>query len=249
MYLLCFHGMLALSVSVPVPLRTESGGGKIGARMKTPVTSGKLKQHLTYNWWKYLLIAVVAFGLVDLLYTVTAYRPSRDKTVNLYVYGYVNESALTEYMDNVRQAEMPDMEQVSFVTLLDDDTYGPMQLMTYISAQEGDVFLLTRDEFLSYASSGAFLPLEDDEELMGIFNEAGIDLRRGWRTLADSDETHLYGIPADMLPGLNALCYADNGFLTVTVYNGNQENVMKFLRILCRDMLIAPETENEDPAA
>ena len=51
----------------------------------------------------------VAFGLVDLLYTVTAYRPSRDKTVNLYVYGYVNESALTEYMDNVRQAEMPDM--------------------------------------------------------------------------------------------------------------------------------------------
>ena len=34
--------------------------------MKTPVTSGSLRQHFTYNWWKYLLIAILSFGLVDL---------------------------------------------------------------------------------------------------------------------------------------------------------------------------------------
>ena len=59
------------------------------------------------------------------------------------------------------------------------------------------------------------MPLEDDEELMAIFNEAGIDLRRGWRTLSESDETHLYGIPVDVLPGLYSLCYAENGYLAV----------------------------------
>ena len=45
--------------------------------MKTPINARTLRQHLTYNWWKYLLIIAVAFGLVDLLYTVTAYRSPR----------------------------------------------------------------------------------------------------------------------------------------------------------------------------
>ena len=217
--------------------------------MKTPINAETLRHHLTYSWWKYVLVLIAGIFLVNLIFTVTAPRIPEDKRVDFYVYGLSDSESLNAYMEKVRSEKMPDMQSMTSLTMFPNDAYGPMQLMTYMSAQEGDVFLLTRDEFLSYASSGAFLPLEDDEELMGIFNEAGIDLRRGWRTLADSDETHLYGIPADMLPGLNALCYADNGFLTVTVYNGNQENVMKFLRILCRDMLIAPEAENEDPAA
>ena len=217
--------------------------------MRTPINAETLRHHFTYSWWKYVLVLIAGIFLVNLIFTVTTPRIPEDKRVDFYIYGLSDSESLNAYMEKIRSEEMPDMEIMTSLTMFPNDAYGPMQLMTYMSAQEGDVFLLTRDEFLSYASSGAFLPLEDDEELMGIFNEAGIDLRRGWRTLADSDETHLYGIPADMLPGLNALCYADNGFLTVTVYNGNQENVMKFLRILCRDMLIAPEAENEDPAA
>ena len=217
--------------------------------MKTPINAETLRHHFTYSWWKYVLVLVAGIFLVNLILTVTTPRIPEDKRVDFYIYGLSDSESLNAYMEKIRSEEMPDMEIMTSLTMFPNDAYGPMQLMTYMSAQEGDVFLLTRDEFLSYASSGAFLPLEEDEELMGIFNEAGIDLRRGWRTLADSDETHLYGIPADMLPGLNALCYADNGFLTVTVYNGNQENVMKFLRILCRDMLIAPEAKNEDPAA
>ena len=217
--------------------------------MKTPINAETLRHHFTYSWWKYVLVLVAGIFLVNLIFTVTTPRIPEDKRVDFYIYGLSDSESLNAYMEKIRSEEMPDMEIMTSLTMFPNDAYGPMQLMTYMSAQEGDVFLLTRDEFLSYASSGAFLPLEEDEELMGIFNEAGIDLRRGWRTLADSDETHLYGIPADMLPGLNALCYADNGFLTVTVYNGNQENVMKFLRILCRDMLIAPEAKNEDPTA
>ena len=217
--------------------------------MKTPINAETLRHHFTYSWWKYVLVLIAGIFLVNLIFTVTAPRIPEDKRVDFYIYGLSDSESLNAYMEKIRSEEMPDMEIMTSLTMFPNDAYGPMQLMTYMSAQEGDVFLLTRDEFLSYASSGAFLPLEDDEELMGIFNEAGIDLRRGWRTLSDSDETHLYGIPADVLPGLNALCYADNGFLTVTVYNGNQENVMKFLRILCRDMLVAPEAENEDPAA
>ena len=183
---------------------------------------------------------MAAFGLVDLLYSVTAYRPPRDKTVSLYAYGYTNDAVLTEYLDNIRETEMSDMEEVSYVTMVNDGTYGPMQLMTYMAVGEGDVYLLPREEFLNNASSGSLVPLEDDRELISLFDSAGISLQSGWRTEADSGETHLYGIPQDKLPGLGQYVYAQDGFLCMNITGKNQENARKFLRILCRDALAPP---------
>ena len=211
--------------------------------MKTPVTSKSLRQHFTYNWWVYLLIALLAFGLVDLLYTVTAYRSPRDKTIGFYVYGYVNDTGMSAYMDNIRETEMSDMEEMSSVMLAMDDTYGPMQLMTYLSAGEGDVYMLPREQFLNYSMSGSMAPLENDTELMALFDAAGVNLQSGWRKETETGENHLYGIPQDKLPGLIQYAYAQDGFLCVPLTGGNQENAMKFLRILCRDMLTAPPEE------
>ena len=213
--------------------------------MKTPVTSRSLRQHFTYNWWMYLLIALIAFGLVDLLYAVTAYRAPREKTVGFYVYGYMNDTSLTAYLDNVRETEMSDMEEITPVMLTVDDAYGPMQLLTYLSAGEGDVYLLPREQFLNYAMGGTMAALEDDEELMSLFNAAGVNLQSGWRKETETGENHLYGIPQDKLPGLSQYAYVQDGFLCVPLSGGNQENAMKFLRILCRDMISVPETEEE----
>jgi maltose-binding protein MalE len=208
--------------------------------MKTPVSSRTLKQHFTYNWWKYLLIAALAFGLVDLLYSVTAYRPPRDKTVSLYVYGYTSEDSLNAYLENIHAAEMADMEVVTSQTMLVDDTYGPMQLMTYLAAGEGDLYLLPREEFLSYATSGSLAELENDTELIDTFNAAGISLQSGWRRNTETGETHLYGIPQDKLPGLSRYAYAQDGYLCLVLSSPNQENAAKLLRILCRDLVTAP---------
>ena len=213
--------------------------------MKTPLTTENLKHHFTYSWWKYVLCLAAGVFLVNLIFTVTAPRVPEDRRVDFYVYGYADQTSLDAYMEKVRRNEITDMESMTSSLYYQDATYGPMQLAALVAAREGDLFLLPRDEFNSFSSSESFIPLEDDEELMSIFNEAGVDLRRGWRTLPDSDETHLYGIPLDALPGLNALCYADNGFLSVTTYGGNLENTMKFFRILCRDMITAPESTEE----
>ncbi len=216
--------------------------------MKTPVTSGKLKHHFAYNWWKYLLIAALAFGVVDLLYAVTAYRPPRDKTIGLYVYGYINEQPLADYMENVRVTEMPDMEEMRPQMLIVDDNYGPMQLMTYLAAGEGDLYLLPREQFLSHAESGALVPLETDAELMAMFDAAGISLQSGWRRETETGETHLYGIPQDKLPGLSQYAYAQDGFLCLIISGKNQENASGFLRILCRDMINPPQAAEPSPA-
>lgn len=211
--------------------------------MKTPITSRSLKQHFTYNWWKYLLIAAVAFGLVDLLYAVTAYRAPRDKTVGFYVYGYMNETGLTEYMNGVREAEMSDMEEMLPRLMIEDEAYGPMQLMTYLAAGEGDVYLLPREQFISYATGGSLLPLENEEDLIALFDAAGITLQSGWRKETETGENHLYGIPQNKLPGLTQYAYAKDGYLCVVLTSTNQENALKFLKILCRDMITVPSAE------
>ena len=108
---------------------------------------------------------------------------------------------------------------------------------TYAAAGEGNVYLLPRDAYLTFASSGLCAALEEDEELMAILD--GVDLQRGWKK-NDAGENHICGIPQDKLPGLSQYAYADNGFLCVLVTNKNPENTMKFFRIFCRDMLTAP---------
>ncbi len=217
--------------------------------MKTPVTSSRLKQHLTYNWWKYLLIVAVGIGLVDILYTVTAYRPPREKTVGFYVYGYMDEPGLNAYMDHVRETEMSDMEEMNAVMLLDDSAYGPMQLMTYLAAGEGDLYLLPREEFLNYAPNGSLIPLEDDPELIALFDSAGVSLQNGWRRETETGETHLYGIPQDKLPGLGQYAYAQDGYLCLIITGKNTDNAKRFLQILCRDMITEPAAVEQAPAA
>ncbi len=209
--------------------------------MKTPVNGATLKQHLTYSWWKYVLVAAFAIFGVNLYYSVTTYRPPENKKVDLYIYGLGNEPALESYLTNVRLTQMPDMEQMEALVMATDSTYGPVQLTTYIAAGEGDVYMLPRNEYISLAAEGAFIPLENDEELMAIFNDAGISLQSGWRRESESGETHLYGIPISKLPGLDAYVYVENGFISGLVTSGNEENVRRFIRILCRDMLKAPE--------
>ena len=44
-------------------------------------------------------------------------------------------------MEDVRQEDCPDMESVTSSVSVPDETYGPMQLMTYLAAQEGDLYL------------------------------------------------------------------------------------------------------------
>ncbi len=208
--------------------------------MRTPVNAQTLKQHITYSWWKYLLALIAGIFAVDLLFTVTAPQIPPEKKVNFYIYGYADGNILDPYLAQVRENEMPDMESLAFNTIMMDESYGQMQLTTYIAVGEGDVYLLGRDEFLGFSSGGVFIPLETDTELMAMFDAAGKNLRRGWRTASDSDEAHLYGIPADQLPALGTMCASPDGFLAVPASGRNIENAMKFLRILVRDTLEDP---------
>ena len=206
--------------------------------MKTPVNKRSLQLMKTYSWWKFAFIIIGAAVFWNLFFTVTAYRSPPHLKVDFYAATTGNEPAIREYLEQVHQTEMSDMEEMNFVFLTTESYYGDLQLSTYIAAQEGDVYMLPSVQFQNYAANGAMLPLEEDAELLEYCRRAGIALDKGWRTNTDTHERHLYGIPADKLTGLQDRLYmgiADR-YLCVIVNNGNDENSFKLLRILVRDM-------------
>lgn len=214
--------------------------------MKTPITRLRLRNHLTYAWWKYILLVVLATFGWNMLFTITRYRPPEEKKIIVNAYTYGDQEALDAYLAEVNANLMPEMEQMTSVFTTPDDIYGDMILSTHLAAAEGDIHILPRDYFQRYAPTGSYLELDDDEELLAMLEEAGVSISQGWRTNTDTGERHLYGIPCANLPGLSAYLYTPaDCYLTVLYRNGNDENVRPFLRTFVADMLKAPEADAE----
>lgn len=208
--------------------------------IKTPVTAEAVKHHFAYGFWKYLILIVVAVAGWNLIYTTTQYRPPAEKRIDFYVASSsADMDKLDAWLQEVRQQAMPDMELLQGYTLLtgSEDMYAQMQLSTYIMAGEGDVYLLDNEQFKSYATQGAMLPLET-YVASGALNLAALDVAGGYITESDTGERHLYGVPADSLYGLINRFSIDcrNMVLCVMVRSGNDENAVKFVDYLVGHM-------------
>lgn len=207
--------------------------------IKTPLTMERVRHHFAYGFWKYLILVVAAAAGWNLIYTTTAYRPPAEKRIDFYVSGNgADTQALDLLMQTVWQEVLPDMELVQAYSLLSgsEDAYSQMQLTTYIMAGEGDVYLLEKDRFESFATGGAMVPLEGYVD-SGALNTQGLDLKKGYATDSETGERHLYGIPADLLIGFNDYgVYTDNMVLCVTSLSGNEANAVKFVDYLLTHM-------------
>lgn len=215
--------------------------------MKTPITWANIKKHMTYNWWKYILVIILAGFGVDILFTVTRYVVPDEKKVEVYAYGYVADEPFNEYLKGIWEEETPEMEAVSAMAIMPDEQYGDMVLQVRLMANEGDIFILPREQFMNTADNGFMMDLETDAEIASLIGEKNLSVQTGRRTVEGRDGAHLYGIPVSQLPGLQQFVLAEDGFVCVYVANGNEENVMRIMRRLVRDMAEAP-AENTVPA-
>lgn len=208
--------------------------------IKTPLDAKRIKHHFAYGAWKYLILIIAAVFGWNLIYTTTEYRPPDEKRIDFYVAS--NTAAietLQAWMEAVRLEVFPDLELMQAYTVMtgSDDYYAQMQLATYIMAGEGDVYLLDKDRFSSFASQGAMVPLER-YAAEGALNTQGLDLSGGYVTVTDTSERHLMGIPADSLYGfINHFGVDCRGLvLCVMVRSGNEENAIKFVDYLLTHM-------------
>lgn len=213
--------------------------------MKTPVTRQKLQNHLSYSWWKYILLAVISFMFWSITYAMTNPRAPEEKKIVIGLYGSGTDVHLNDYLLEVQRIHLPEMEEVSAMDILPDATYGDMILTTRMVAKECDIYILPSTQFQNWASQGAFMALDEVQpELLGALEEAGISLSRGRRTNTATGEKHVYGIPCRELAGAMNLLWTDPADLYICVFHdtGNDGNVLRFLEIFVHDLM------NEPPA-
>ena len=203
-------------------------------KITIPITKARIRNHFHYQLWQYLALAVACLFVWNLLYTSTGYRVPEDKKVEFYVDGY--ESAETSenmqaMLERIHSQVMPEMEEVSYTMMTADETYGSMQLMVWVAAGQGDVYLLFQDRFESLASGGALLDLQPHVE-SGALEVEGLSLSAGY-VRNESGSSALYGIPVDMLPGLGDIVgVSSDSVLCVLVNSGNEEYAVRFLNEL-----------------
>ena len=201
------------------------------------ITRKWLKNHLTYSWWKYLVLVVACVMGVDMLFAMTAYRVPEDKKVEVYILNdYIQAQALEETLWPPFAEGYPDQEQLTVlnINLAGGDIYAAMQFSAYAAAQQGDVCLMPVSEVEKLAADGAqyaFLELTPYVE-SGLIDTEGIDLTPGRMSTSDGTEG-LYAIPADTLYGL--LAYGNDpadSMLCILDYSGNDEHAAAVLGMI-----------------
>lgn len=212
-------------------------------KLTTRIDRETLRNHLQYNLWKYALAVIASIFLWDFIYAYTAYRPPQGKRIDIYIQSATTtQEAADAWFEEIRQKAVPDMELVSSVLLMgttQTDVYAAQQLTTYIMAREGDLYFLTGADFKRFASQGVFVDLEpfiND----GSLRADGLDLRSGYVAMQEYDSQkeemvqvssqRLFGIPASELYGFMGLGIDNRDlYLCMTIFNQNDDNVLKFL--------------------
>lgn len=202
------------------------------------LTKKKLKNHFAYNWWKYALSAAVSVMLVSVVFAVTEYRPPAEKKVEMYVLNsYMDTETFQQDFWPELQARKPEQEALTVLNInLTDSSniYAPMQFSTYVAAQQGDLFLISRDEMLKITSDGAQDALVELTDYLksGVIDADGIDLAKGTLDRGDGT-TAVYAIPADTLTGLSQ--YGNNpanSLLCIPMYTKNADSAAALIGLM-----------------
>ena len=198
------------------------------------MTKKRIMDHWRYSWFKYALLLIVTLLGVDLLFAVTAYRPSEDRRLQVYLCnGYADATALSQDLWDELKAACPEQEQliVQNIDLTGGDMNARIQFSTYIAVHEGDVCLLPAAEAYALAEESAELVFVELTPYIesGIIVADGIDLTRGEMDASDGTRG-LYAIPADMLTGLGDYgCDPSGGMLVAMAYGGNDETAVTLI--------------------
>lgn len=201
--------------------------------LNLPITGRRIKNHFHYSLWKYLVLILIAMFGWNLIYTTTRYRPPESAKIEFFAEGvYSSDEKLQELADKIHAEIMPEMEEVTATSVTFDDAYGDMQLVVWVSAAQGDVYLISKARFQSIADNEGALDLTPYVE-SGALHTDGIDLTNGYVRTADHLSQTLMGIPADTLTGLNDYGVITDGMmLCVLVNGGNDEYAIRFLDYL-----------------
>ena len=215
-------------------------------KLRTPLDRRTVETHFRYHKWQYLLILVLPVVAWNLIYAQTAYRVPQDKRLDVYIQSSTaDQDQVNAFLKPIWEEAVPEQELVSAVLLLasggEDDYYANVQLVTYLAAAEGDIYLLSSSDFKRIASQGAFVPLEPYRD-QGLLDTGEVDISAGYVQLLEDDgqggqragERRLFGIPAFTLYNLASELRIDNRdkVFAIAGNSGNEEAAVRLLSAL-----------------
>jgi hypothetical protein len=158
---------------------------------KTRVTRSRLKNHLHYGKWIYALIAVAAFFLVDLAYTMTEYRPDKYHRVDFQLVGnsmFNAEEALEAVGRRALEAVAPQDERLETVEFYNIaytgdaalDYAGTIKYTTMLAVGDSAVYFVNRPLLRQLAADGGVLKLDEYIAAGVLPAESAVRYDDGW---------------------------------------------------------------------
>jgi len=197
-----------------------------------PITKDRIRNHLHYHWWQYAILLIAGTFGWNLIFTMTHYRPPEHLKVEWYYQGPSSNDTVGKgnaLLEELWPELFPEMEEVNFNLVGTDEMYGDMQLMVWMAAGQGDVYILQKDSFRTYGNESSMLNLQpyvDD----GTLNVEGIDLSAGIAKDSETGTVGLWGIPCDALQGMWDYDMKPEGsFICLPLGSGNIDNALILL--------------------
>jgi maltose-binding protein MalE len=216
--------------------------GMMRLMYQVTINKERLQNHLSYDWWKYLLAILITVIMWSLVTAMTRPQTPPDKKVDIFLVG---DYALDEYTEPVSQRilkEFPELLEVNIINIPIGEGIDPQldmasrqKLMVMLGSQTGDIFVFNKQDYEQYAKQGAFIPLDDaiDEDIQQYVSMEELE---DYKVAADPDygentQPRIYGIP---LKGVTL--FKDSGYKTddkvisVMVYSQNMEKAVDVLK-------------------
>ena len=205
--------------------------------LKVKVTKQSIKEHLGYSAWIYILFVILVFAGWDVAYIASQYVPPAEKTVKTVIAGTYVIDSITTRMAEEGQAALSDMELIQVVSVGLTGEYeaeGYEKLSVMAMAGDGDVYIMRKDVFNTYAKEGMFAPL--DEQLQTRFGFVTEDeIKSATFENTKTYEYHTYGIPMARFTKFaqDGVEYYD-WIVGVTVFSQNPEGALRMIEHLAQ---------------
>ncbi|MFY9593061.1 MAG: hypothetical protein WBI88_05830 [Caldicoprobacterales bacterium] len=204
----------------------------------------RVRNHIQYDWWKYLAGILVTIFLWNIVTTITRPRTPADKKIEIFLVG---DYVLDEFMETLTNDIMEDFPNLLEVNLshiplgedIEMDYVGRQKLMVMLGSQTGDLYAFSKEEFERIAEQGAFIPLDDFiNENMDLIDHDKLEMHKATYFDGENEiiEEYYYGIPMEGLK-----LFEDSGYdvsdkiIGVMAFSKNQDNAFKVLKWILND--------------
>jgi len=217
------------------------GGRKM---YKVQVNKDRCRNHIQYDWWKYLVGGLVTVFLWIMITEFNKPRMPPDKKIELFLVGdYILDDSIDSISDDILE-DFPHLLDVHVQNIplgvdMETDYLGRQKLMVMLGSQTGDLYVFDRDEFKQIAEQGVFVPLDDFiTENKDLIGDRDLEMHRATIFEEDAEVTveHYFGIPmGDIELFDNTGFDVSDKLIGIMSYSKNQTTAFDVLKWILND--------------